>query len=541
MFNWKEFEKMKAILSHSGGDRYKDQWGQHHISIRPKELLEWSEFIKDDLDFFTLIDIAGLDTGDGSYEIIYHLLNMGQHQRLNIHLVLNKGEVVPSIVRFFSNADWMEREQSEMLNIVFDVEKESLILPQGQKYFPLAQKSQFKGWPSEPGLTIPKTRYNPNKSEAPYPEENYQWRKYDLLSPQTLGNFECVVCFDPLKVVDSRQRIGFHHQGVEKLLGSKNIIQIMQIVDKLNLSAAPHLSISWAKTIEEMYRIKIPERAQAIRLIMIEMARIADHLMVLSSVCFESNQNEYRLFLNAREKIYELFEKYSGSRHGLGIARIGGVVEDLPYGWIVEYQTVSDIIHKTLPLIHRSLIGQTDFRFHLEGEAVNAQSILQWGVSGPAMRAAGLNYDLRKSQPFYFYQDIDFDIPVGIHGSTYDRYLIRYEEIFQSLRIITQVIDNLPLGETISELFNLNSYEVLNHFASLDHEDQWHYSAIESSSGESGFLAKFDENKRPQRIKMKTPSFSIAQALPVFIKGLREEQLSATLASLGINRWEMDR
>ena len=172
---------------------------------------------------------------------------------------------------------------------------------------------------------------------------------------------------------------------------------------------------------------------------------------------------------------------------------------------------------------------------------MNAQSILQWGVSGPAMRAAGLNYDLRKSQPFYFYQDIDFDIPVGIHGSTYDRYLIRYEEIFQSLRIITQVIDNLPLGETVSELFNLNSYEILNHLTSLDHEDQWHYSAIESSSGESGFLAKFDVNKRPQRIKMKTPSFCIAQALPVFIKGLREEQLSATLASLGINRWEMDR
>jgi NADH-quinone oxidoreductase subunit C/D len=274
---------------------------------------------------------------------------------------------------------------------------------------------------------------------------------------------------------------------------------------------------------------------------MLELGRVADHLTVLASICLESHQSEYKLFLNAREKIYELIEKYIGHRFGLGVAVIGGVKEDLPHGWIVEYQGVVEVLSKNLRLIHNSLVGQRKFRQHLEGGPVDAQSILQWGVSGPAMRAAGLNFDLRKSQPFYFYQDIDFDIPVGINGSTYDRYLIRYEEIFQSLRILTQVLDNLPLGEVISPLFDKGYVEFRQTFSTLEQVRDWHYSALESPSGEAGFLVKFEESLKPARIKLKTPSFSMVQGLSVFVRGLREDQISTSLASLGISRWEMDR
>lgn len=541
MFSWKEFEKTKAVLSHSGGKRYKDEWGQHHIFIRPLELLDWMEFLKEDMGFFTLNEIAGQDTGDNSFEIVYHLLNMGNHQRLNLHLLVKDSEVVPSLTRFFSNADWLEREQSEMLNITFDVQKENLLLPKGQTNYPLKKNSVMKSWPEEERPEFPALRYNPNKSETPFPEESYHWKSYDLFSKETKGNFEWMVCFDPQKVVDSKLRIGFHHQGLEKLLEGKDLIQILQLVDKVNLSGAPAMSIAWARTIEEMFRIKIPERAQAIRIIMLELGRIADHLTVLGQICFESGMDQFKHFFNSREKVYELFEKYSGHRHGIGVARIGGVKEDLPHGWIVEYQLVSDVISKNLRIVHNSLISDKKFREHLEGEPVNAQSIAQWGVTGPAMRAAGLNFDLRKSQPFYFYQDIDFDIPVGIHGSMYDRYLIRYEEIFQSLRIITQVIDNLPLGEFVPQMFAKNYLELLTVFETLEYPRQWHYCAIESSSGESGYLVKFEDGIKPQRIKLKTPGFSIAQAMPVFVRGLREDQLATCVTTLGLSRWEMDR
>ncbi|MCM2351507.1 MAG: NADH-quinone oxidoreductase subunit C [Bacteriovoracaceae bacterium] len=544
MFNWKEFDKAKEILGHMGGSRYRDSWGQHHLRVRPIDLLDWIKFLKEDLDYLTMTEIASLDHGAAApfrFEIVYHLLNMGTHQRLNLHLIVDSGEKIPSVAEYYPHAEWMEREQAEMLDLNFERKQAPLILPVGQLNFPLRKDAQFKEWPVTEASKLPLLRFNPNKSEAPYPEESYQWKRFDLTSPETMGNFEWLVCFDPVKVVDSKVQIGFHHQGLELLLQNKDILQILQLADKVTLSAAPHYSVAWTKTIEDMYRIKIPERAQALRIVFLELSRIADHLTVLQSICFHADLGEYRFLLNAREKVYELFEKYSGFRHGLGIAKIGGVQDDLPPGWIIEYQTVAEVLSKKLNLIHKSLIGQEKFRKLLGGESVNAQSVLQGGVSGPAMRAAGLNFDLRKSQPFYFYQDIDFDIPVGIHGTGYDRYLIRLEEIFQSLRIITQVIDNLPLGKVVDEAFDQNYLELTAFFKRLETPKEWHYSALETPSGEGGFLVQLESQLKPSRIKIKTPSFVMAEALPIFVKGLREEQLKICLASLGLSRWEIDR
>lgn len=544
MFSWKKFEKTKEILSHMGGKHYYDRWGQHHLELRPVHLLDWIKFLKEDLDYLNLTELAALDHGterEFRFEVVYHLLSMGTHQRINLHLYLNQGEKIPTIVQFFPHAEWLEREQAEMLGLVFESKQEVLLLPPGQSNYPLRKDTVFLEWPEVVESELPTLRYNPNKSEAPYPEESYIWKKYGPMAPETLGNFEWMVCFDPDKVVDSKVQVGFHHQGLELLLQQKDLFQILALADKVNLSLAPHYSIAWSKAVEDMFRIKIPERAQALRIVFLELARVADHLSVLGSICYHSQLNEFSLLINAREKIYELYEKYSGFRHGVGIVKIGGIQEDLPPGWIIEYQTVAEVLSRNLRLIHNSLTGQQRFHKILEGESVNAQSVLQAGVSGPAMRAAGLNFDLRKSQPFYFYQDIDFDVPVGIHGTGHDRYLIRLEEIFQSLRIITQVIDNLPLGGTINDQLNKNYLELKEYFSTMDKPQTWHYSALETPAGEGGFLVQFKDDFKPSRLKLKTPSFMIAQALPIFVRGLKEEQLKTCLASLGLSRWEIDR
>ncbi len=541
MFSWKEFEKTKEILSHVGGARYRDAWGQHHLRLRPAELLEWAEFVKEDLGFFTLDDIAAYVPETGTSELVYNLLSMGTHQRLNLHVDAAAGEIIPSVARFFANADWYEREQAEMLALPFDRRLQGLLLPEGQKNFPLRPSVVTMTWPSELADTPPALRYNPNKSEVPYPEESYRWKSFDLFSPVTDGNFEWQVCFDTQQVVASRLRIGFHHQGLERVLAEKDIFQILQLVDRVNLGAAPTYSIAWAKAIEDMFRIRIPERAQAIRIIMLELARVADHLSVMAAICGALNLPEARLLINAREKIVELFEKSCGSRNGQGTAVIGGVKEDLPAGWVVECQAVVDVLGRNLRIIQNSLLGQARFRDTLAGNPVDAQCILQWGVTGPAMRAAGLNFDLRKSQPFYFYRDIDFDIPVGIHGAAFDRYLIRYEEIVQSFRIITQVIDNLPLGGVVGEDFSKNFIELRAYFASLKVPDEWHYAALEAPAGEAGYLLKLGTPMRPVRLKLKTPGFTMAQSLDIFVRGLSEEQLRPSLLSLGLSRFEMDR
>ncbi|HXH30451.1 MAG TPA: NADH-quinone oxidoreductase subunit C [Bacteriovoracaceae bacterium] len=545
MFNWKDFERTKQVLSHVGRESYQDHRGQHHIFSRPVNLLDWASLFKEDMGYLTLIDVVGMDHGADSgaqrFEIIYHLLNMDSHQRASLHLLVDPEEISPSLRGLFTNADWMEREQIEALDLRFDYSPEALLLPEGQGVYPLRKGTAPKPWPVTEATALPRLRYNPNKSETPYPEEAYEWKHFDLFSPVTRGAFEWLVCFDPNHAVDSQMKIGFHHHGFEKHLENKDYLQVLQLVDKINVGIAPNYSIAWAKNVEELYRIKLPERAQAVRIVMLELGRVAEHLTVLFEITHASGLEEFKLLLNAREKIYELFERYCGHRQGLGIARIGGVKEDLPNGWIVELQEVATLLNKNLRIIHNSLLGQRKFRAALEGPALDPQAILQMGVSGPAMRAAGLNFDLRKSQPFYFYQDVDFDIPVGIQGTSYDRYLIRYEEIFQSLRIITQVIDNLPLGEYVGELFDLSHPELLRAFHDKEQPAGWHYSALESPGGECGFSVLLGRSVTPLRIKIKTPSFSLAQALPIFTCGLREDQLITCLASLGLRQWEMDR
>jgi NADH-quinone oxidoreductase subunit C/D len=544
MFSWKEFQKTKNILSQDNS--YLDLVGQHHLIIRPINLIKWIELAKEDLGFLTLVDISGVDfTGlsDHGYnfELTYHLLNMGSHQRLNLHVRFDQDEVTPSIVDLFSHADWMEREQQEAFGVRFNRKMGALLLPRNQKNYPLLKNAKISKWPIDPPESLPEINTNPNKSEAPYPEEAFVWKNYDTFSPITSGMFEWMVCYDPVKIVDTKVNIGFHYQGLEKLLEKKDWQQVLQLVDKINLGAAPTYGIAWAKTLEDILRIKLPERAQAIRIVTLELARIAEHLTVMHEITFSLKMDEQRLFINAREKIYELIEKFCGRRQGLSVARIGGIKEDLPQGWIIEYQTVCAIVSKALRLIHRSLFSQSNFREQLDGGMVSAQTALEWGVSGPAMRACGLNFDLRKSQPFYFYQDIDFDIPVGINGTAYERYLIRYEEIFQSFRIITQVIDNLPLGEIMNPDLDKGFMEVKEYIGGLDFPKGWHYNGIESPNGEAGFLVLFQDSFAPYRVKIKTPSFPLAQALSHFVTGIQEGQLRVYLASLGIRQFELDR
>lgn len=545
MFDWKKFEVHKNIFSQAGSEFYSDRSGQHHVYIRPTEFLRWVDLAKDDLGYLNLVDVAAVHRKNFSqqnefeFEIVYLLFNMGDHQRLHIHVFYNSGEIIPSASDHFHHAEWMEREQSEMLGVVFDRKMEKLLLPRTASFFPLKQDDEYGPWLKDEIFASPVLRMNPNKTESPYPEESWRWENYGLLEPVSRGLFDWLVCFDPVHVVDSRVRIGFHHRGWEKKLESKNWFNIMQLVDLIQPGVAPTYSVAWAKNLEDSLRIKIPERAQAIRMILLELARISEHLTVLYEMALSLKKEEYSLFIDAREKVCELFEKYSGQRSGTGVVCLGGVKDDLPHGWIIEFQSLSDVLKKNLRIIHRSLLGQKDFREYLDHSGVDAQSVLKWGVSGPSMRASGLNFDLRKSQPLYFYQDVDFDIPVGINGTSYDRYLIRYEEIHQSLRIVTQVLDNLPLGNIVQpELvyFGLGREQLLEELPK-----DWHYSALEAPNGEVGFNHLNLTGLNPYRIKIKTPSISLAQALPEFVKGANERQLPGVLASLGIRKQELDR
>jgi len=524
------FEKTKYLFSEIGFDQYWTTNEIHNIRIRPRELLRWMNFLKSDLDYLILLDVMGVENqfakNDHRFdiELIYILFNMSSHERIIIHLNFDLDEVVPTLSDFFPHAKWLEKEQAQKLKILFVNRNDYL--------YQFNEKDQSID-------DLPIIRKNPNKSEKPYPEENWIWKKYDIFSPRTTGLFNLQICFDPTQVVDVNVHRGFFHRGVEKLLQTKTWQHVGKLIDPLMNSTSPNLSMIWYRMIEDLVEIKIPERAQALRIMLLEISRILEHLSVIAEMLRLMSLEQYRYVLDAREKLLELMEKYSGHRWGLFSVNLGGVSDDLPMGWLAEYQSISKIILKNLKIVHQSLVSNREFRQKLLGPVVDSRTILEWGVSGPAMRAAGLNFDLRKSKPFYFYQDIDFDVPVGLYGTSYDRYLIRFEEIYQSFRILTQVLDNLPLGDVrISAEF---IEQQLFSAKSTIKEEVWIYNSLETSNGENGLLVSMHNDFSPLNLKIKSSSFGMSQALKVFLRGLKEDQLEVTITSLGLKKSEIDR
>ncbi len=516
------------ILEEFGSEQYRTINDLHHIKTRPKSLCKLVEFLKDDLDYIYLVDMVAerLESKDSKYDfqMIYVLFNLNSLQRVMIELNWFDGETIPSLISYYQNASWMEREQAKKIQINFLQKNE---------------RSSFLSPNLKDEKNLPTVMLNPNRSEEPFPEESWRWKEVSLFSNLTKGNFSLQICLDPDHLVDLRCFMGFHSRGIEKSFEKKEAIQIGRLIDPIIWDFSPYFTQCWYKMIEDICGIQIPEKAQALRIVLLELARVIDHLSVISEILISLEIDEFRFFLDAREKLLDLMENYSNHRWGIDSLRLGGVRFDLPHGWIAEYQETSKLVLKNIKLVHNALMTMNKFRAVLDVAGIDSQTVLNLGVTGPSMRAAGLNFDFRKSMPFYFYKEIDFDVPVGVKGTAFDRYLVRYEEIKQSFRILTQVLDNLPLGDY--KIADDLTHHKLN-LRSLNLEGAfWSYSGAESPNGEVGIITKFDQKLLCRRFKIKSSSIVLAQSLKEFLFGLKEHQLSSHIASLGLRKSEMDR
>ncbi len=535
MFSALEFQKTANVLREGGHLLIDERAGQFHITISPSELLIWVEFLLEDLNFFILSDIVVIDHLSENkrfrFEINYQFHNMENHQRIHVHVLADGAEIVPSLISYYPHAAWKEAEQSEMYGLSFGDSKTHLILPENCKLAPMRKDFSKGEWPLQQSKPLPQVPANPNRSEAPYPEEFYRWKEFGVLSPETLGNFSWQVCFDPEKAVDGRVEIGHYHLGFEKIFESKSPMQILRSIDSINPLSSPTTGILWARLYEEVHGCVIPERAQAIRMVLLELSRVASHLTILSRMNEKLGYEEAKIFTDCREKIFEVFESLTGHRQGFGTITFGGLTCDTPHGWLIQYQRVSDDVTSMLLLLRKFFLSRKDFQDQLSGPAITSETVLRYSLTGPTLRAAGLNFDLRKSNPFYFYKDVDFDIPVGVEGKMFDRFLILMEEVFQSLRIVDQVVDNLPLGDVLVD----PSPHFMNKFSGFSSL------SLEAPNGELGISVQLQSSEEIQRLKILTPSFSTVQGLNALSYGLTEAQLPVLIESLGINRIELDR
>ena len=374
--------------------------------------------------------------------------------------------------------------------------------------------------------------------------------------PSTHGVLRLLLELDGEIVVNCIPDIGYLHTGIEKNMEAKTYQKAEVMTDRLDYMNPMGNNLAYVMAVEKLVDLDVPVRAQAIRVILVELQRIASHLVWLGSVGLDLAAMSMFLYcFREREQILDIFELVSGQRMMTTYIRPGGVWRDVP----VEFEKAVRDFLKTFPKrvdeYEKLLTKNPLFIDRMVGLGIlDAKTALSYGVTGPMLRASGVDWDLRKSRPYLGYEQYDFNVPVLTEGDTYARYIVRMQEFRESLKIIEQALNKLPFGPVHSENRKFVppprseigvSMEALIHHFKLWTEgfpapDASIYSAVESPRGELGVLLAGDGGPKPRRVHMRTPSFDNLAVLPEIVKGHLVADLVAILASVDIVLGDID-
>ncbi len=375
--------------------------------------------------------------------------------------------------------------------------------------------------------------------------------------PATHGVLRLVCELDGETVVDVTPHIGFLHSSFEKLGEYRTWNQIVPLTDRMDYLAPLIYNCAYAMGVERLMGIEVTERCKVVRVILMEMDRIFGHLLWLGTTAIDVGAFTPFLYtFQEREKIYKLHEAYTGARITTSATRVGGMMADLPEGWTDQLRAFMDSFPNTLNEVHRLLTNNGIHIGRTQGiGAISAEDAINWGFTGPNLRATGVDYDVRKDQPYYDYETYDFEVPVGQHGDCYDRYLCRMEEMAQSLSILRQALDRLPGGPINVEDPNISlpsKTDAMNDMESMIHHFKLItegirgpvgdcYAPVEGSKGELGMYLVSDGGTKPVRWRIRPPSFVNIAVLPKLSRGHMISDMIMINASLDIVLGEIDR
>ncbi len=374
--------------------------------------------------------------------------------------------------------------------------------------------------------------------------------------PATHGIFQNVLKVDGEKILSSEQTVGYIHRAFEKLAERRPFHQITPITDRLNYCSSPINNIGWHMTVEKLAQIEVSKRIDYMRVIIMELARIADHLVCNSVIGVDTGAlTGFTWMFIERERIYDMYEQICGARLTTNIGRIGGFERDFTPKF---HELIKDFL-KTFPKRFEEFNSMLDrnriFMDRTIGVGgISGERALNYGFTGPNLRAAGVDYDVRVHTPYSSYQDFEFDIPVGTGGDTYDRFQVRQEEIRQSLRIISQAYNNLPEGSyhaDAPEFYLPDKADVYNkmealiyHFKIIMGETPVPagevYHSVEGGNGELGYYLISDGGRNPYRLQFRRPCFIYYQAYPEMITGQSLSDAVVTLSSMNVIAGELD-
>ncbi len=374
--------------------------------------------------------------------------------------------------------------------------------------------------------------------------------------PATHGIFENILTIDGEKILDAVQTVGYIHRAFEKLAERRPYNQITTITDRLNYCSSPINNIGWALTMEKLIGIEVPKRVDYMRVIIMELARINDHLICNSVVGVDTGAlTGFTYLFQQREAIYELFEEVCGARLTTNMCRIGGFERDFSDTFYSKLDTFLIEFPKVFTEFDSLLSRNRIFMDRTIGTGpISAERALEYSFSGPNLRAAGVDYDVRVMNPYCSYEDFDFIVPVGSNGDTYDRFQVRQEEIRQSLSIIKQALAKMPEGDykaDVPEFYLPRKEDVYEKMESLIYHFKIVmgetpvpvgeiYHSVEGGNGELGFYLISDGGRTPYRLQFRRPCFIYYQAYPEMIIGQTISDAVLTLSSLNVIAGELD-
>lgn len=375
--------------------------------------------------------------------------------------------------------------------------------------------------------------------------------------PSTHGVLRIKLVLDGEIILRADPVIGYLHTGVEKECESRTYHQVFTLVDRLDYLSGPAEEQAFAATVEKLMNIEVPERAQIIRLILLELARIGSHLLWLGTSALELNMSSiYMYCLTEREKILDIFEALSGARMFPSWWRIGGLARDLNSGFVEETKRFTQNFYSSWKDYDNLLTNNYIWCERLKNVAVIDKILCQeYMCTGPTIRAAGVPYDIRKVYPYLGYENYQFDIPTFSEGDAYARYLIRMEEMLQSISLINQALDKLKPGPIITDNRKValpprhelaRSMEAVIHQFKLVSEGMHPpegslYQCVESARGELGYYLVSDGSNRPYRLRVRSPSFPHMQILKKVLPGHIISDMVVAIASLDPILGDVDR
>ncbi len=563
-------ERLQSALGGLAERAYVDAAGEPVAVVPPANLREAVKVLKASpdtyCDYLSFASAQDMIPRVPRFDGIYQLYSIKHHHWFRLRVPVSDGEALPSLADIHKGADWHERETYDLFGIPYDGHPDlrRILLTDNWHGHPLRKEYDHQFEP----VWAPGTNVLQNVAEegmAGHEAAGEDPAKTIVLNlgpqhPATHGVMRLAVELDGENIVGCVPHIGYLHTGIEKLSEHHNWTQNITHYARMDYLSPMNNELAYCLAVEKLLGVEVPKRAQYIRVLMSELTRIISHLVWLGTHAMDIGALTVFLYCFAeREKILEMYEAIGGQRMMTSYIRIGGVQDDMPESFPGMVEAWEKTFDSQLSIYHGLLTKNPIWRQRTMGIGVmDRDTSLSYGLSGPLARAVGIDWDLRRDNPYSSFEEFEFDIPVEQTGDVYARYLVRMEELRQSRRIVLQalkkiaetepgtyVAEDYKLAPVPRDGINASIEELIHHFKYWT-DGIWvpsgeAYGFIEASKGELGYFVVSDGTAHPQRVKIRGPSFSNLSAFPEMIKGHLIADVIATIGSIDIVLGEVDR